>query len=461
MLTKQARRDRDNGSGTVILPTDDYQFDAEPAAPTNGTEPEDYRNDPECQKEDEELQKELEELAGEHKEDDPETDRRFGIIQKISRAYSSFGANYLSKLSGSTVFAYHNSHILAATFKPNAKGLTPAKRAACVRKWASAHLSHLKFKLIGKNGELDFLLAAMLSCRLIGMVGYSGTGKTDSVRRLLLSIAKKLGLVSVVDCGTVYNKDQLIGYVKNGRFVPGLISGKHRFIILDEFSRMHGTLQGAVVKLIDEGEIRVDGKPHQLHPNFKIFVVYNGQEDGGTHGIIQAILDRLQVVINYHHVDRVSTKVNGRLTNGSKDWKADVGHPDDKFRGLELFDQMAEFVADAEITDNQLDLIDLLSEAVSESREGDFWAPGSQLSERATEILGRFAIALMTIRGITDEELGQSDHRTFFNLARDVLKGTAYNQLQKNVHREETKDALFGAFLNETIRKFKASKGWR
>ena len=383
---------------------------------------------------------------------DPIIKQRVKVVGQVRDAYESFGANPLERLPEDFKDAYVHGF---DDFDPD---MLPSEvDDEHVRQWASVHLANTKLKLIGKNGELDILLAATLTCSLIGLTGFSGTGKTASINLMLRSIAKAPNAVNVVDCGTVYSKDQLIGHVDDdGQFVPGLINGDSQFIVLDEFSRMHGTLQSAVVKLMDEGEIHVDGRVHKLHPNFKIFVVYNGQEDGGTFGIIQAILDRLQVVISYKHVDRVSTKVNGRLTNANKDWKADVDFPDDKFRGLKLLERIEQIVERSNGEGNRIDLVDLLSEAVSESREGDFWAPGSQLSERATAILGRIGNALMAVRGITSADL--KNQRVLFGLAREVLKSTAYNQLQKNVHREETKDELFEMFLNETFRKFRPAQ---
>ena len=326
-----------------------------------------------------------------------------------------------------------------------------------LRSWARVHLANAKLKLIGKNGELDTLLAAMLTCRLIGLTGYSGTGKTASIKLMLSSITDNPNSVNIVDCGTVYSKDQLLGHVdEDGEFVKGLINGDHQFIVLDEFSRMHGSLQSALVKVTDEGCIRVDGKIHRLHPNFKIFVVYNGLEDGGTNGIIQAILDRLQVVIQYKHVSRESTKINGRLTNGNKDWQDDVGYPDDKFRGIKLFELFSRVLEKNNGKADRTRLVDLMSEAVAESRDSNFWAPGTQLSERATEILGRIGNALMAVHGTKPSHLSRDG--VLFGIAREVLKNTAYNQLAKNPHREETKDELFEKFLDSTFEKFLAAE---
>ncbi len=326
-----------------------------------------------------------------------------------------------------------------------------------LRSWSRVHLANTKLKLIGKNGELDILLSAMLTCSLIGLTGYSGTGKTASINLMLRSITNNSNAVNIVDCGTVYSKDQLLGHVdENGKFVKGLINGDHQFIVLDEFSRMHGSLQSALVKVMEEGCIRVDGKVHQLHSNFKIFVVYNGLEDGGTNGVIQAVLDRLQVVIQYKHVDRESTRINGRLTNANKDWKDEVGYPDDKFRGIKLFELFSRVLEKNNGKADRTRLVDLMSEAVSESRESNFWAPGTQLSERATEILGRVGNALMTIHGTKPSHLSQDE--VLFGIAREVLKNTAYNQLSKNPHREESKDQLFEMFLDSTFNKFLATE---
>lgn len=342
-------------------------------------------------------------------------------------------------------------------FDDNQTSADPLQPQRDLHTWSQVHLANAKMKLIGKNGELDVLLAAMLTCNLIGLRGFSATGKSSSIRLKLESITGDPDSIAVIDCGTVYSKDQLIGHTDdNGEFVPGLINGQKRYIVLDEFSRMHGSLQSAVNMVLEEGIIRVDGQIHELHPDVKFFVAYNGLEDGGTYGVIQSILDRMQVVISFKHVDRLSTKVNGRLINADRDWQKTVGFPDERFRGSDLFDIFAETLEETNGKGHRERLIDLLSEAVTESQTGDLWAPGSQLSPRATAILGRVGNALMAIRGISPGDL--TNNETLFGLAKEVLESTAYNQLEKNPLREETKDELFEEFLNSTFQKFLADE---
>ena len=386
-----------------------------------------------------------------YKEANTPADPKKEVLREVWDACVNLGINPKTKLSDNFQKAYVGN---VGDFNRN-KIRVDDKRND-LRSWSRVHLANTKLKLIGKNGELDILLAAMLTCNLIGLRGYSGTGKTASINLMLRSIAKNPNTVNIVDCGTVYSKDQLLGHMDEGKFVKGLIHGEQQFIVLDEFSRMHGSLQSALVKVMEEGLIRVDGKIHRLHPNYKIFVVYNGLEDGGTNGIIQAILDRLQVVIQYEHVDRESTKINGRLTNANKNWQDEVGYPDDKFRGTKLFELFEKVLEHSNGKADRARLVDLLSEAVSESRDNDFWAPGTQLSERATEIIGRVGNALMTIRGIDPSQLRKD--AVLFGVGSEVLKNTAYNQLAKNPHREETKDELFEKFLNNAFNQFLASE---
>ena len=322
--------------------------------------------------------------------------------------------------------------------------------------WAKAHLANIKLKLIGKNGELDMLLSAMLACRLIGLTGVSGTGKTASINLMLASITGQPDPVKIVDCGAIYNKDQLLGHVDNGKFVPGAFNENDENVFLDEFTRLHPSLQNALVKVIDEGCIRLDGKIVRLHPNLRIFFGYNGLEDGGTNDVIDAILDRLDVVIQYKYVDDEATSINGRLTNANKNWKDDVGWPDEKFRGPELFGLLSRVLEKNNGKANRTRLVDLMSKAISQSRKGDLWKRGTELSERASESLARVGNAMMAVRGIDPAHLGRNE--VLFAIAREVLENTAYNQLAKNPHREENKDELFEMFLSSTFEKFLASE---
>lgn len=147
--------------------------------------------------------------------------------------------------------------------------------------------------MVGKRREVQYVMVALLCQGHILLEDVPGVGKTTMVRALARSLGCQFRriqftpdlLPSDVTGVSVYNQ-------KTGEFEfrPGPIMSQ--VVLADEINRTSPKTQSALLECMEEGQMTLDGRTHQLPRPFLVLATQNPIEYEGTFPLPEAQLDR-------------------------------------------------------------------------------------------------------------------------------------------------------------------------
>ncbi|HLM53071.1 MAG TPA: MoxR family ATPase [Pseudoxanthomonas sp.] len=202
---------------------------------------------------------------------------------------------------------------IPATANATIGGEALAQRTAAVRDEVSK-------AFIGQSEVLDQILIALLAGGHVLIEGVPGLGKTLLVRALAQALALDYARVqftpdlmpSDVSGHAVYDPKTESFKIRRGPVFTNLL-------LADEINRAPAKTQSALLEVMQEGQVTIEGKPFELSPPFLALATQNPVEQEGTYPLPEAQLDRflLKVLIDYPALEDEKRMVDAITTGRS------------------------------------------------------------------------------------------------------------------------------------------------
>lgn len=155
---------------------------------------------------------------------------------------------------------------------------------------------------IGQDDVLEQVLVALLAGGHVLLEGVPGLGKTLLVRALSQAIGCAQARVqftpdlmpSDISGHAVFDPKLERFEVRKGPVFTNLL-------LADEINRAPAKTQSALLEVMQEGQVTIEGKPFELSPPFLTLATQNPVDQEGTYPLPEAQLDRflLKILIDY------------------------------------------------------------------------------------------------------------------------------------------------------------------
>jgi MoxR-like ATPase len=169
--------------------------------------------------------------------------------------------------------------------------------------------------LLGKTFVIRLGLVALFSQGHLLLEDFPGTGKTSFARAIAQSVAGTSNRIQ-------FTPDLLPGDI-TGVSVYDQKSGLFEFhrgpvfaniVLADEINRASPKTQAALLEVMEEGRVTVDGETHAAAAPFMVIATQNPIEQAGTYRLPEAQLDRFLLKASIGYPDHASTL---RILEGS------------------------------------------------------------------------------------------------------------------------------------------------
>jgi MoxR-like ATPase len=162
--------------------------------------------------------------------------------------------------------------------------------------------------LLGKSFVIRLSFTALLSDGHLLLEDYPGTGKTSLARAMAQSVDGTSNRVQ-------FTPDLLPGDI-TGVSIYDQRSGEFEFhggpifaniVLADEINRASPKTQAALLEVMEEGQVTVDGITHPVGEPFMVIATQNPIEQAGTYRLPEAQLDRFLMKASIGYPDHAST----------------------------------------------------------------------------------------------------------------------------------------------------------
>jgi MoxR-like ATPase len=172
--------------------------------------------------------------------------------------------------------------------------------------------------LIGQSAIIDQVLIALLAGGHVLIEGVPGLGKTLLVRAMAKTFDGRFARIQFtpdlmpadVTGHTLYDQATRQFTTRKGPVFTNLL-------LADEINRAPAKTQAALLEVMQEGQVTIEGTAHPLDPPFMVLATQNPIEQEGTYALPEAQLDRflLKIRIDFPTLEDEHRMVRQVTTN--------------------------------------------------------------------------------------------------------------------------------------------------
>ncbi len=173
---------------------------------------------------------------------------------------------------------------------------------------------------IGQRDVVDATLCALIAGGHVLLEGVPGLGKTLLVKALAQTFRGSFSRVQFTpDLMPADITGHTLFDARTAQFTTRRGPVFANLLLADEINRAPAKTQAALLEVMQEGQVTLDGEAHLLPPPFLVLATQNPIEQEGTYALPEAQLDRflLKVLIDYPtHADEcalVSWSTGGKI----------------------------------------------------------------------------------------------------------------------------------------------------
>ena len=152
---------------------------------------------------------------------------------------------------------------------------------------------------VGQANVVEEVLAAMLAGGHVLLEGVPGLGKTLLVQALSRAVGGNYSRIQFtpdimpadVTGHTIYDPNTAQFMTRRGPVFAN-------FLLADEINRAPAKTQAALLEVMQEGQVTLDGVAQKLDPPFMVLATQNPIEQEGTYALPEAQLDRFLLKVN-------------------------------------------------------------------------------------------------------------------------------------------------------------------
>ena len=185
---------------------------------------------------------------------------------------------------------------------------TPAERPASFAGLHRAISDNIGRVIQGKDDAIDLVLLCLIAGGHLLVEDVPGVGKTTLAKALATSIDSPFGRIQFtpdllptdVVGVNVWNRGTEVFEFRQGPVFANIV-------LADEINRASPKTQSALLEVMEEGRVTIDGKPHEVGRPFMVVATQNPIEQAGTYRLPEAQLDRFLMKTSLGYPDRAAT----------------------------------------------------------------------------------------------------------------------------------------------------------
>lgn len=164
-------------------------------------------------------------------------------------------------------------------------------------------------RIVGKEDVIDKLIISLLARGHVLLEDVPGVGKTSLAKALSDSLALSFARIQCTPDTTpgditgfsVYNSDSGKFQVLTGPIVNNIV-------LADELNRTSPKTQSALLEVMEEHKVTIDGEDHAVPQPFMVIATQNPAEMAGTYPIPESQLDRFMMKLSVGYPDFTASK---------------------------------------------------------------------------------------------------------------------------------------------------------